>query len=524
MKQGLLKGILLASIIGLASCGGADTTGDSSGLGGDGSGSGTGTGTGTGTGPSITPSNVADTKVKDEVVNMIDLLSKKMNTVTQAVCTSNSSKAALDVLRAFVRELMADQLLPQMQDNLIPLAMGGLEALGSLNNAITELRQASKLSGYLVSQVLWIIKSVISSTAYDPICLSGAPRWGIVYEGAAFAKTNFVADSLIINKAPGTITTKVDANALCDNTFAKGTQPVWKDLAPICKEILGAGKPVVTYTLDASNQLAVDIKLDEGKIVFINILANPERTRFTMEFDLNRVMDIANAIGYGKFLGKESVFSGKVGIELDLAAANGIEAKIVLKDGLVVKPVLYNNGKKRLTLNVTVKPGAAETGQSIYAGIENSGKLFAKEVALGQVVIGLGFESDLGIGPMEFTLQKVSVSAEAFGKPLLTKINNLSLGGPVMWTSNGKPVCTIDINKAQSYTVSTTIRENGGQYMLTPIPGLFVTAACQPVAGMLPASLDALFKTYTMDFGKAEFALDGSQAGLLDLVAPFLPN
>ncbi len=522
MNQKWISAVLAVAMVGMISCGGSSSTGsDDNGLGDQ------FTDPDQNTTGGVNPSNADIDKVKSEFLAAMDLLSKEMNAVTQATCAANSPKAALDVLRAFIRELVGDHILKAMEADFMNVIGGALDFIGG-TNPLTEVQQASTLTGYVVKQLKWILGSMLGPNAFDPICLSGAPRWGLKYEGAEFAKKNIISDDLIISKGPGTFTVKTDPERLCTATFAQGTQAVWKDLTPICKEILTNTKPRVTVTLAATNELNINIKLSEGAVQFIDILISADRKNIKTGFDFGaNAMAVVNAAGYGKFFGQPTTFAGKLDIEIALAGTGGHDGTVIklsLPQPLVINPKIVKDGADVATLDVRLSNGVSEEGQGgIVAGIDKSGKLAAYSVALGKVLIALKpLRTGSKIGPMEFEIGKISVSAEAFGKPLLTKVNNLNVGGTVYWKSSGKQVCNIDINKAGGYQVSASIRDDAGTYKITFTPGLNITADCKPGTGVLPAGFDPLFKAYTFAFPTGESALSAENTFLLDILAQFI--
>ena len=186
----------------------------------------------------------------------------------------------------------------------------------------------------------------------------------------------------------------------------------------------------------------------------------------------------------------------------------------------VSSPVIMNNGKRRVSLSVSISGGQSETGATVVAGIEKSGKLYASEVALGKVLIGIKPEPDpnMKIGPIELELTSASGSAEAFGKPLSTKVTNWTMG-TLYLKSNGTPACTIDVNKSAGGKVSASIREASGGYSITYTPGLNIQANCKPVPGMLPAGMDPLFKNYNFTMPSGESSLNAESTFLLDMAA-----
>ena len=525
MNQKWTRMILAAAFLGTISCGGSSSTGSNdNGLGDDLANGGNPDGNNTG---NVTPGNADIEKVKAEFLAGMDVLSKEMNAVTQATCATNSPKAALDVLRAFVRELVGDYILKAMENDFISVLGGAMDLIGG-TNPLTEVAEASSLTGYVIKQLQWIIGSLLGPTAFDPICINGAPRWGLKYEGAEFAKKNLISDDLIINKAPGTFTVKTDPERLCTATFGQGTQAVWKDLVPVCKEILTNGKPRLTVTLGAANELSINIKLADGAVQFIDILVSADRKNLKTGFDFTaNAMAVVTAAGFGKFFGQPTTLSGKLDIELALAGTGGHDGTVVklsLPQPLVINPKIVKDGKDVAIVDIRLSNGVSEGGQGgIVAGIEKSGKLMAYDVALGKVVIAIKpLREGTKIGPMEFEIARINTTAEAFGKPLLTKVNNLAFGSTIFWKSSGKQVCNIDVNKASGYKVSASIRDDAGTYKMTATPGLSIQADCKPGTGVLPAGFDPLFKSYSFQFPAGEFALSAENTFLLDLLAQFI--
>jgi len=474
--------------------------------------------------------------VRDATLGMLSKLRKELRTETQAICLADSPAAQLDSLRAFIRKLMADYVLKAMQKDLLSVLQSTVDVIKEVKTLRDRVRSASALTGYAVNTLTSLLVSLLGPAPFDPICQPDhqvRPEWSLE-KLLVFARDNLLADDLIVSQEPGRSVFYFDSQRVCPGLFAEGSQELWTDLQAVCEEILDQGRMQAAITLEPSADLLIDLTLQDGLVPLATIRVSATRTVYSLTLDLARAYAVIQALGYDKFLGPQSQFSGVVGIELRLPGDDataqdspGVRLALRIEPPIALRADLLLEGEGMGTVTLGLGQGSSESQTALDVGMTRDGALHGYEINLAD--FSATYQPDPAnttriVGPLELGIPLFSVSSRASGKPFAVKLTRLRFGGPINLGSAGQPVCRVEINPESEYQLDVDVRKSGKEYLMTADPGLSIRAACQPVSGAFPEGLSPLFKPYAFDFPPNEFSLSIQSTLLIDTLAALLKS
>ena len=459
--------------------------------------------------------------VKDAFVKSCSTLTRALDDGAKLVCKAESSRAAFKSLQGLLRNIIAQQF---SQFTVADLASALLVPTGDQQDSIDEILNRpdmNDLGNRLLRHIIPVLKKLIGKEEYDFVCAPDRSVWPEFQfaNTMKWAQEDLLADDLIVDKSPGTITFKVIADRACKAWAPLNGEAWFKDMVQECKEVVQAAGLQLTLTLTQAGEIQAGVKFNGGKDTLINFVVSADRNKLTIPIEPGNLLALLRTIGTNAFVGAGSQASGGISVSLSLSGKESGAATLQLSVA-VTSPlelsINFHNGDKKLG-QAKLKISA---GNPIFDARLAPDGVFALSANVGSIGLSTKPEpgASLPMGALEGEIPGLTFDLSATGKPFEAKIANFSLGSrTTLFNAGSVQAVKVDLNAQSNRKVDLSFTLNGEDIQVTAKPEFNLQMDLKYAEGMT-ATLKPFMKAYSFKFPSGSSSLKISSTVGIDLV------
>jgi len=463
--------------------------------------------------------------VKDAFVKSCSTLTRALDDGAKLVCKAESSRAAFKSLQGLLRNIIAQQFSQfTLEDLLLAISTG----TGTEQDSVDEILNRpdmNDLGNRLLRHLLPVLKKLLGKEEYDFVCAPDRSVWPEFQfaNTMKWAQENLLADDLIVDKGPGTITFKVIADRACKGWAPLNGEAWFKDMVQECKEVVQAAGLQLALTLTQAGEIQAAVKFNGGKDTLINFVVSADRNKLTIPIEPGNVLALLRTIGTNAFVGAGSQASGGISVSLSLSGkesgAAALQLSVAVTSPLELS-INFHNGDKKLgqaKLKISV-------GNPILDARLAPDGVFALSANVGSIGLSTKPEpgASLPMGALEGEIPGLTFDLRATGKPFEAKLSNFSFGPRTLLLRSGTtPAIQVDLNPQANRKADLTFTLKGEELQVNAQPEFNLLLDLKYVEGMT-ATLKPFMKSYAIKLPAGPSPLKVTNTLGLDLVIMLL--